>query len=194
MFLFNFLNKILWLGVLLWLIGLMYFITLVPLTQTDKGDIITDAAIVLTGGNKRIEEGFNLLRKKKSKYVFITGVDKSVSKKQIMALYGNLDGVDQNKIDIGKDAISTRGNAIETKAWIEKNNIKTITLVTASYHMPRSLLEFKHALPDIKIITHPVFPEQFKIMELWKNPGSVLLLVKEYNRTLSILYEQHIIS
>jgi len=194
MFLFKFLNKVLWLGILLWFIGLMYFISLVPITQTDKGDVITDAAIVLTGGNKRIEEGFHVLRQKKSKLMFITGVDKAVSKKQIINLYGNSGGVDSNKVEIGKDAKSTRGNAIEAKAWIEKNNIKTITLVTANYHMPRSLLEFKHALPDIKIIAHPVFPDKFKIMELWNNPGSVLLLVKEYNRTLSILYERKIIS
>ena len=194
MFLFKFLNKILWLCILVWFIGLMYFISLVPREQIDKGDVITDAAIVLTGGNNRIEEGFNILRQKKSKILFITGVDKAVSKKQIMALYGNLPNLDQNKVEIGKEAKSTNGNAIEAKAWVEKNHIKSITLVTANYHMPRSLLEFRRAMPDTKIIIHPVFPEKFKLMELWENPGSVILLVKEYNRTLSILYEQKIIN
>ena len=44
--------------------------------------------------------------------------------------------------------MNTNGNAIEAKQWIEQNGIKTITLVTANYHMPRSLLEFKKALPN----------------------------------------------
>lgn len=185
-------HKMIWFFALFWFMGFMYFVTLVPTEQVDNGRVVTDAAIVLTGGNKRIEEGFNILKEKKSKKLFITGVGKKVKDKEIVVLYGNLDYLNNNKVEFGRRAVNTTGNAVEARSWVESNNIKTITLVTANYHMPRSSLEFKKVLSGVKIIEHPVFPPTFKIKKLWSNPGSVLLLVKEYNKTLWLLYEQNI--
>ena len=181
-----------WFVALSWFMGFMYFITLVPTHQADNGRVVTDAAIVLTGGNKRIEEGFNILKEKKSKKLFVTGVSKKAKDRDIIVLYGNLDYINNKKIEFGRSAMNTNGNAIEAKNWITDNNIKTITLVTANYHMPRSTLEFKKVLSGVKIIEHPVFPPTFKIKRLWSNPGSMMLLFKEYNKTLWLVYEQNI--
>ena len=59
-------------------------------------------------------------------------------------------------------ATSTMGNAIETADWIKKSGFNSIILVTANYHMPRSLMLFRHIMPEIRIIPHPVFPIQFE--------------------------------
>lgn len=191
MFLFKILNKIFWLGVLVWFMGFMYFISLVPITQTDTGKEVTDAAIVLTGGKKRIQEGFNILKSKKSRKLLITGVSRDVRNKDVIVLYGNLDYLSSSKVSIGREAENTSGNAIEAKKWVEENNIKTIRLITANYHMTRSMMEFKHALPEVNIIAHPVFPKAFKINKLWNHPGSAYLLFKEYNKTLILIYDQN---
>ena len=190
MFLFKFFSKIFWLAVILWFLGFAYFISLVPAKQTDDGKVVTDAAVVLTGGKKRIEEGFALLKHEKVKRLFITGVGDKATDGEILSRSTYLSS---SQIELGREAKSTEGNATEAKNWIEKNNIKSITLVTASYHMPRSMLEFKGVLlPDVMIIAHPVFPASFRIKEFWQHPGSIKLLVLEYNKTLLLLYKQKI--
>ncbi|MCH9753358.1 MAG: YdcF family protein [Alphaproteobacteria bacterium] len=171
----------------------MYFISLVPTSQTDTGKEVTDAAVVLTGGKKRIQEGINILKNKKTKKLLITGVHKKTRDKDLIVLYGNLDDLSSDRVSIGREAESTLGNAIEAKKWVEENNIRTIRLVTANYHMTRSVMEFRHAIPDVKIIEHPVFPKAFKITKLWNHPGSVYLLFKEYNKILFLIYDQRVV-
>ena len=60
-------------------------------------------------------------------------------------------------MDLGYNANSTRGNAIETKNWVKKNGFKKIVLVTDNWHLPRAKLLFEAAMPGIKIIPHSVF-------------------------------------
>jgi uncharacterized SAM-binding protein YcdF (DUF218 family) len=50
--------------------------------------------------------------------------------------------------------------------------------------MPRSLLEFRRRMPDVKIVPHPVFPDHVKQDEWWRWPGSTHLLVGEYGKYL----------
>ena len=38
---------------------------------------------------------------------------------------------------------------LETAAWMREKDFHSLRLVTASYHMPRSLLEFSRAMPDV---------------------------------------------
>ena len=57
-------------------------------------------------------------------------------------------------------------------------------LVTAAYHMPRSLIEFRNTMPDVQIITHPVFPSQVKLDAWWRWPGTAGLIFVEYSKYL----------
>ena len=45
------------------------------------------------------------------------------------------------------------------RSGCESEGFHSLRLVTASYHMPRSMLEFARAMPDIAIVPNPVFPE-----------------------------------
>ena len=65
-----------------------------------------------------------------------------------------------------------------------EQDLRSLRLVTAAYHMPRSLLEFRHAMPEIEIVPHPVFPENFKQRDWWRWPGSASLIVREYSKYL----------
>src|SRR3546814_14678895 len=79
--------------------------------------------------------------------------------------------------DLGYEADNTRGNAVETAAWMKDQDFTSLRLVTATYHMPRSLLEFRRPMPDIEIVPHPVFTQHFRRSEErrvgkgWGNTG-----------------------
>jgi uncharacterized SAM-binding protein YcdF (DUF218 family) len=53
--------------------------------------------------------------------------------------------------------------------------------------MPRSLLEFDRAMPEIDIVAHPVFPVQVKREHWWAWRGTAVLLVSEYVKYLGAL-------
>ncbi len=163
---------------LLWVYGFIIFTGLVSSMNEPKEIEKTDAIIVLTGGTNRIDRALDLLSEGKTDHLFVSGVNKSVKLKELLSTYRK--PLPDCCINLGYEADNTLGNAIETRKWVEANNIKTIRLITATYHMQRSLLEFHHALPDIKIIPHPVIPGNFSPDEekFWK------LCFLEYHKLL----------
>ena len=84
-------------------------------------------------------------------------------------------------------AVDTVGNALETAKWVRAHNYRRVVVVTSNYHMPRSLLLFHAAMPDIIIIAHPVTPESVKLQSWWQRRGTANLLVTEYNKYLFAL-------
>lgn len=169
--------------VLMWLIGFIYF--LYDLSSNKKiASIKCDAVVVLTGGKNRINTGFTLLSKNLGKKLFISGVNKNVSikeiKKNILNKYPN------NNVELGHTANDTLENAKETSIWMKKNNYKSLYLVTTSYHMRRSLIEFKKSMPSINIIPHSV---PFKKEKIWNN---TFFLAKEYNKFLYSIFRYYL--
>lgn len=128
----------------------------------------TDAIIVLTGrlGN-RIQGGYEALQKGLSNRMFVTGVDQKVTKPQLMTLLGNPPPELAARIELGFRAANTVGNANETAAWFNSQNLKSMRLVTANYHMRRSILLFRRAMPDARIHAHPVVPKGLGAGEWW---------------------------
>lgn len=165
--------------IVLWLCGYagysIYIIKMTPNVSQQK----TDALIVPTGGaTHRIKEALALHAQGFSDKIFITGVHKDVTVKEIKAMYeGKLP---ECCIILGHIAQTTIENAEETAEWIKENNIKTVRLITTNYHMPRAFLEFKAKLQGTKIITHPVkagTPSE-KTGWFWR------LTLREYNKFL----------
>jgi uncharacterized SAM-binding protein YcdF (DUF218 family) len=168
-----------------WLVGLAAFASMVPRTpQTDDG--VTDAIVVLTGGSSRMEQGLALLTQGKAKKLFVSGVHRDVALEEILRRVGVPPDQAPCCIVLGYRAGHTEGNARETANWIRKEQYGSLRLVTANYHMPRSLLEFGGAMPGISIIPHPVFPESVKIREWWRWPGTATLILGEYNKYLVV--------
>ncbi|NKB45161.1 MAG: YdcF family protein [Alphaproteobacteria bacterium] len=167
---------------LLWAMGLVSYAQQVPESVINEKKK-TDAIVVLTGGSGRIDAGVNLLAKGRAARLFISGVAPSVN---IAALIAT-DEPDRNallaNISTGTEAEDTPGNAVETAKWATNNDVNSIRLVTAAYHMPRALSELQYAMPGVEIIAHPVFPEQVKA-DWWRYPGTASLLAREYTKYL----------
>ena len=170
-------------GGLVWLVGLFWFAALLPNAVTDS-ERSTDAIVVLTGGSDRLQQGLDLLAQRRAAQLFVTGVYRGVDVRELLRVSQQSPERLACCITLDHDAGDTRGNAVETAAWIREQDLRSLRLVTAAYHMPRSLLEFRHAMPEIEIVPHPVFPENFKQRDWWRWPGSASLIVREYSKYL----------
>lgn len=169
-----------------WLGGLVWFAVTMAKTPTANRKP-TDAIVVLTGGEDRLAEGVRLLASGYAKWLFVSGVHPGVRKKELMRVAGVEDARIANFVVLGKRAADTRGNATETAAWIRTNKFSSLRLVTANYHMRRSLVEFRRALPQTTIIANPVFPRPVNPGPWWHSRRAISIVVGEYNKYLVAL-------
>ncbi|HEX4615834.1 MAG TPA: YdcF family protein [Stellaceae bacterium] len=176
-------------GCLSWLGGLLWFAT--P-PAADTRAAATDAIVVLTGGSLRLQSGIDLLREGKGRKLFVSGVNHQVDLDDLLGVSRHTPEAAAPDwalccIVLGHQADDTFGNAQETAQWIRGQGFRSLRLVTAWYHMPRSLLEFDRAMPEVDIVAHPVFPDQVKQERWWAWRGTAALLVNEYVKYLGAL-------
>jgi uncharacterized SAM-binding protein YcdF (DUF218 family) len=155
---------------LIWACGFIVFTGVISAMIEPENPEATDAIIVLTGGTNRVSRGLDLLAEGKAKELMISGVHKDVKQAELLKIWGYKKPLNDCCITLGHEAGNTIGNAIEARKWVDETSSKSIRLITATYHMPRALLEFRHALPNVTIIPHPVIPENFqpRSAEFWK--------------------------
>ena len=171
---------------LAWVAGFIWF------AQTMPGDAPTDvtptdAIVVLTGGSERLGEGLKLLLQNRAAHLFVSGVHPGVTIEELLRVYHVDPAQAPGDIAIGYRAGNTEGNAEETAAWMAAHGFRSLRLVTANYHMRRSLLEFSAALPGIQIVPHPVFPEPVYPSRWWRSFQAISVVGGEYNKYLVAL-------
>jgi uncharacterized SAM-binding protein YcdF (DUF218 family) len=177
----------------LWLIGLLGFIAVIPGPNVKIDDRPTDAIIVLTGGGDRLAEGFRLLDSGRSKRLLVSGVATGVTLQQLIERLGDQrDSVPSAEelaccVTLGYEAGNTVGNADEGAEWLRSNGAKSVRLVTANYHMLRSLLEFRRKVPGLTVVPNPVFPVEVRDPHWFVKPRTLLLIVNEYHKYLVAL-------
>lgn len=171
-----------------WSFGLFRFAAAIP-ERVEDAATRTDGIVVLTGGSRRLGEGLELLSRGLAKKLFVSGVYQGVDVRKLLSIVRHKPEDLETRINIGI-ATNTKGNAAETMAWMEKQDYRSLRLVTAAYHMPRSLLEFRDAMPAVTLIPHPVFPENVKQDRWWAWPGTALLVISEYNKFL-LAFSRH---
>lgn len=169
-----------------WLFGLWRFATAIP-TEIADPERKTDAIVVLTGGRLRFESGLQLLAAGKAQKLFVSGVHPGVEVSELLRASRQTPDNVPCCIELGHAADNTIGNARETAAWMKQENLHSLRLVTANYHMARSLLEFSRAMPEIEIVPHPVFPDILKAQPWWRSPVAANLVINEYDKYLFTL-------
>ncbi|HEX3066142.1 MAG TPA: YdcF family protein [Candidatus Polarisedimenticolia bacterium] len=174
-----------------WVGGLVLFIARLP-EAVEQPEQHTDAIVVPTGGSERLQEGIRLLIHGAAGKLFVSGVNVDTKTADLVtSLPADAEKPQASLVDccivIGHAADSTMGNAAETAAWMKAQGFHSLRLVTADYHMPRSLLEFRRAMPGAEILINPVFPDQVHRESWWRSPGTASLLIGEYNKYLLAL-------
>lgn len=168
---------------LAWLGGLAWFADQAAGMRADD-DRRTDAIIVLTGGSGRLPAGLALLAEDKADRLFVSGVYAGVEVAELLRLSRQAPAELECCIVLGYAAGDTRGNALESAAWVKAGGYRTLRLVTSSYHMARSLIEFRRVLPATEIVPHPVQSDNVHLGEWWRWPGTASLVASEYNKFL----------
>ncbi|MCL4677498.1 MAG: YdcF family protein [Alphaproteobacteria bacterium] len=151
----------------LWLGGFIIFSVYALTVSPSNTDEKTEAIVVLTGGNHRIQTGLDLLAQGLAPSMLISGVHEKVTVDDILKNWKGPLPPPTCCVTLGHKALTTYDNADEAKEWIESNGFKSIRLVTSGYHMGRALLEFKRSMPHIKTIPHPVAERDYGLLE-WR--------------------------
>ena len=138
-----------------WLGGYFWYVNKLTSDQANETEE-TDAIVVLTGGQNRLNVAVKLLEDGFADKLYISGVDEKVTRIELLNLLGARKELEECCIESGNQAADTVGNAIETLAWIEQNEIESLRVVTSLEHMPRAMVEFQRFMPEVKFIEHPV--------------------------------------
>ncbi len=168
-------------GAVIWVFVFGFIIFAVKVMRVPE-EITTkaDGIVVLTGGQLRIKEGMQLLEEGRARRLLITGVYPRTGKADIARTSGISEADLKCCVDLGYEALNTRGNADEASAWARKFGFKSLIVVTASYHMPRSLIELKSKMEGVVLIPHSVVPDRFRRREWWLDAHTTRVLLFEY--------------
>ena len=139
---------------MLYLAGFAFFLAALPPPGSGAA-AKADGIVALTGEGGRLAPAVTLLENGGGKRLLITGVNKLTSKTYLKKLLHGGDAFDCCT-DLGFTAVDTRGNAIEAANWARTNHYRSLIIVTADYHMPRSLVEFTMQMPYVRLVPYAV--------------------------------------
>lgn len=167
----------------LWTAGLVAYVNMIPSESKDPL-AVTDAIVVLTGGEGRVQYGFHLLEQEKARTLFISGVGAGVTRDDLLTAYAS----EALKRSIGDNLVldhaasNTKSNAEQTALFMQEHGYRSMRLVTAGYHMKRSLLECHLLMPDVTIVPDPVSPVAFRRDQWWRDATTRKLILSEYHK------------
>ncbi len=180
---FALLKRIVILAVVFYAAGFVIFVTRLPKTPHDLRHI--QGVVALTGGDTRLDAAVALFEKGVGERLLISGVNPQTTKAELKKLARG-GARFECCADLGYAAEDTHGNAREAAAWARFHHYRKLLLVTARYHMPRSLSEFELAMPDGTIVPYPVDPESIHLEGWWHSAHALRVLHGEYAKYLAV--------
>ena len=157
---------------LAWIVGFIAFVLFLP---GPAGDEHTDAIVVPTGGQGRIDRGLRELEQGHAAALLVTGVDREVKPREFAVQYKVPARLMSCCVALGFTALNTRGNAQETASWMRERRFTSLRLVTSDWHMRRAVLELKAVLPPNYTIVEDAVPSR---------PGPRILFL-EYHKLIA---------
>lgn len=157
---------------LAWALGFAAFVVWLP--DPVEG-VTTDAIIVLTGGENRIERGIEILREGKAQRMLVSGVNRTVRPAELAEEVGAPAELFECCIDLDQDSVDTRSNGEEAARWVNDNGFESVRLVTTDWHMPRAKFEMAERMdPAVTIIADAV-PSEPSMTQLFLEYHKYLL-------------------
>jgi uncharacterized SAM-binding protein YcdF (DUF218 family) len=168
--------------VVLYVVGFVIFVTNLPVPTAHMRP--AQGIVALTGGDERVSAAVNLLENHVGQRLLISGVHPQTTKAELKKLSHGGARFDCCA-DLGYAAENTRGNAQETANWARTHKFNSLIVVTARYHMPRSLTEFQAAMPGVTLEPYPVQPEDIDLDGWWHDVRALHVLHSEYAKYLA---------
>lgn len=128
-----------------------------------------EALVVLTGSEQRIPAAVDLLRRRQSAWLIISGTGRGTTLTDLANEQGNaIFNIQEvwNRIVIDPRAGSTVENALETAKILKEKKIRRVVLITSDFHMPRSALAFEVLLPGYEYYLFPVASIQISLLSI----------------------------
>lgn len=173
---------------LIWLVGLFAFADRVRgLTPADE-PTRADAIVALTGPSaERVNAAIRLLEQGKGQRVLISGVNREVRRRELRELTPGSSRLFNCCVDLGFEAEDTVGNAQEIAAWARAKDYDDLIVVTSDYHMPRSLVEIRGALPGVRLTPYAVSTPSLDNARWWRAAVTARRMTLEYMKYLAAL-------
>jgi uncharacterized SAM-binding protein YcdF (DUF218 family) len=166
--------------------GFVVFVSKIP-TEMKPIDR-ADGVVALTGGDVRLKAADTLFESGKvGRRLLISGVHPGTTKAAIKQLVNGGPRFDCCA-DMGFQATNTRGNALEAGDWAREHDYHSLVVVTANYHMPRSLIEFADVMPKMKLMPYPVQQADVDPQTWWSNGHVFRVLQGEYIKYLGSVF------
>jgi len=173
---------------LMWLVGLFVFAGRVQDLTPAPDPQRADAIVALTGPSaERVNKAIRLLEQDKGDRLLISGVNRDVRRQELRALTPGSSKLFNCCVDLGFEAEDTVGNASEIAEWARGKNYRTLIVVTSDYHMPRSLLEIRSALPGVILTPYAVKTPSLTEADWWRSNVTARRMTLEYMKYLAVL-------
>lgn len=182
-------------GLMVWAADVGYF-SYHLLPESSQGGPVAeqpyDLIAVLTGGQGRLREAFEIFKEERAMFLFISGVDETVKLDDILRIQGNVFLKDslRQRVFLGSESTSTFENALEIVDFAEKHQVKKILLVTSSYHYRRAYAllkqEFKNRNISEDVSAFSVESPNFDRQGWWYTPTGWFILMTEYFKSLPL--------
>jgi uncharacterized SAM-binding protein YcdF (DUF218 family) len=174
--------------ILIWTAGLLEFADRVARLTPPEEPPAADGIVALTGNSElRLKAATDLLQAGKGRRLLVSGVNREATRSDLWSVTGAAKPLFDCCVDLGFTAADTLGNAREAAQWAHVMDYRSMILVTADYHMPRALIEFRSAMPDEKITPYPVATPALDARRWWATSLGARRMTLEYSKYLAIL-------
>jgi uncharacterized SAM-binding protein YcdF (DUF218 family) len=180
---------------LIWLAGLVAFADRVQRLTPPDPVPKADGIVALTGASDaRIQEAMDLLQAGKGRRVLVSGVNREVTRDQLRKVANSPGNLYDCCVDLDFDAQNTKGNAQQIADWARGKSFRTLIVVTSDYHMPRSILEIRGAMPEATLIAYPIATPALDTQHWWRSATGARFMTLEYCKYLAVLVREGVIS
>lgn len=178
---------------LIWAVGLVAFAQRIERSTPADEPPVADAVVALTGASDlRLEAAVRLLERGKGRRLLISGVNKEASRADVLAVTGAVKPIYDCCVDLGYAAADTIGNAGEIAEWARGKGYNRLIVVTSDYHMPRTMLLLREAMPGATLTPYPVVTGPVDVRHWWRRSGDARRLSIEYCKYLAILARESV--
>lgn len=166
-------------AITLFFAGFLWFSFAVAFWTAPKAPV-ADGILALTGGRDRVLGAVELLEAGRAKRLLISGVHPQTTATDILRATEADRHLFDCCVDLGRTAETTVGNAREAADWMHVNRFSSLIVVTSAYHMPRSLVELRRALPEVRMVPYPVARPDLNLRTWFLHPATARVLFQEY--------------
>jgi uncharacterized SAM-binding protein YcdF (DUF218 family) len=149
---------------------------------------VADGVAALTGGSDaRLRAAVTLIEIGKAKRLLISGVNTVATAEEVRLVAGGSRALYGCCVSLGRTAADTIGNAREIRAWADEYKLRSIIIVTDTYHMPRAMLEITHAVPGVVLTPWPVRDTVLSERRWWQDERATRALALEYGKYVVVM-------